>query len=239
MIKKILKILLGLFVLLLVIYTILYITYNQPLPEGKSGPAADALAQKMLKATNYETYKTTQFLEWSFAGGAHHYKWDKLHGKVQVKWNDYQVNLNLTNPSKSMVLENNVSVIGNEKSRLIEKASSYFNNDSFWLVAPFKVFDKGTTRSLVQLEDGTEGLLITYSSGGTTPGDTYLWKLQPNGFPISYQMWVKIIPIGGLEASWDDWKVMENGLFLPASHKLGPVTLYMGNVRGYNTTDSK
>jgi hypothetical protein len=61
-----------------------------------------------------------------------------------------------------------------------------------------------------------------------------LWKLQPNGFPISYQMWVKIIPIGGLEATWDEWKVMENGLYLPSSHNIGPVPLDMGEVRAYN-----
>lgn len=234
LLKKILKILLALLVLLLVIFAILYVTYNQPLPEGKSGPAADALAQKMLKATNYETYKQTQFLEWSFAGGAHHYKWDKLNGKVQVKWDDYLVTVDLIAPDSSIAYLNEKRLSAKDSESSIEKAISYFNNDSFWLVAPFKVFDKGTARSIVELEDGSEGLLITYSSGGTTPGDTYLWKLQPNGFPISYQMWVKIIPIGGLEASWDDWKVMENGLFLPASHKLGPVTLDMSEVRGYN-----
>ena len=121
-----------------------------------------------------------------------------------------------------------------EGKAIVEKALAYFNNDSFWLVAPSKVFDAGTTRSIVVLEDGTEGLLITYNSGGTTPGDSYLWKLNPNGFPNSYKMWVKIIPIGGLEATWDDWMVVESGAFLPKSHTLGPVTLSMGDVKGYN-----
>jgi len=232
--KKTLKIILGLFVLLLVIFAILYFSYNQPQPVGKSGPAADALAQKMLKAINYKTYKQTQFLEWSFARGTHHYKWDKLNGKVDVKWDDYRVNLDLISPNSSIAYIGGERLWSNDSESLIEKAVSYFNNDSFWLAAPFKVFDKGTTRSIVVLEDGTEGLLVTYISGGTTPGDSYLWKLQPNGFPISYKMWVKIIPIGGIEASWGDWEVMENGLFLPTSHKLGPLTLYMGEVRGYN-----
>lgn len=235
-IKKILKIILALVALLLVIFAILYITYNQPLPEGKSGLEADAIAQKMLNAINYETYKQTRFLEWSFDGDTHHYIWDKFNGKVQVKWDDYLVNVDLIAPDSSIAYKNDERLNANDSESSIEKAISYFNNDSFWLVAPFKVFDKGTARSIVELEDGTEGLLISYSSGGTTPGDTYLWKLQPNGFPISYQMWVKIIPIGGLEASWDDWKVMENGLFLPASHKLGPIILSMGEVRGYTNT---
>ncbi len=236
--KKFLKILLrivGVLLLLGVIgFGILYAIYNEPIPEGKSGPAADALAEKMLKAVNNEAYTNTRYLEWSFLDGAHHYKWDKENGRVQVGWDNYEVKLNLNNPSKSEVLENGAVVIDDLKTELIATAIDYFNNDSFWLVAPFKIIDKGTERSIVTLEDGSEALLVKYSSGGTTPGDAYLWKLLPNGFPQSYQMWVKVIPIGGLEASWDDWKIMESGVALPATHKIGSITMDMGVVKAYN-----
>lgn len=228
---KIILILLGLFVILA---GILYIHYNEPLPIGTKQAEADILAEKMLLAIRNSDYERTRFLEWSFAGGNHKYKWDKENGKVDVKWSDYVVNLNLNNTNKSIVFDKGTRIIGSAKLKLINKALDYFNNDSFWLVAPFKVFDQGTTRSLVPLGNGSEGLLVTYTSGGTTPGDSYLWKLQENGFPMSFTMWVKIIPIGGIEATWDDWKVMENGVFLPASHQLGPITLSMGEVRAYN-----
>ena len=76
--------------------------------------------------------------------------------------------------------------------------------------------------------------MVTYTRGGSTPGDSYLWKLQPNGFPESFKMWVQIIPIGGLEATWDDWQLVESGAFLPKSHQLGPLTIDMGAVKGYN-----
>ncbi|NHF60051.1 hypothetical protein FK220_011905 [Flavobacteriaceae bacterium TP-CH-4] len=231
--KILLKSLLGLLLLGVIAFGVLYLVYNEPLPQGNTGPAADALAKKMLKAVNYEQYKATRFLEWTFAGGAHRYKWDKENGKVKVSWSNHQVNLNLNDPGSSTVLQDNVFITGEGKVALTQKALDYFNNDSFWLVAPFKVFDEGTERSLVQLEDGSKGLLVSYTTGGTTPGDSYLWKLDSSGFPKSYQMWVKIIPIGGLEATWDDWKVMPNGLFLPASHKIGPITLYIGNVEAY------
>tara|TARA_R110002050_G_scaffold56512_1_gene127002 strand:- start:99207 stop:99908 length:702 start_codon:yes stop_codon:yes gene_type:complete len=232
--KKFFKIILVFIGLVISIFAISYLVLNKSLPKGENTAEADALAQKMLTAINYDAYAETSYLEWSFADGAHTYKWDKKKGQVLVKWSGYSVNLNLNNPDKSEVFKGNKRILGEVKISLIKKASDYFNNDSFWLVAPFKVFDKGTTRSIVTLEDGTKGILVSYSSGGSTPGDSYLWKLQPNGFPESYQMWVKIIPIGGLEASWDDWKVMENGLFLPATHKIGPITLYMRNVRAYN-----
>jgi len=232
--KKLFKIAGGLLLLALIGFVVLYLVYNEPLPGSQRGPAAEALAEKMLSTINYDAYKQTRYLEWSFAGGAHHYKWDKENGKVEVKWNDYIVNLNLNNKESSTVTENRKRLSTKESQDVISSAWDYFNNDSFWLVAPFKVFDEGTQRGIVKLEDGSDGLMITYTSGGTTPGDSYLWKLQSNGFPESYQMWVKIIPIGGIEATWDDWKVMENGLFLPSSHKLGPMTLDMGSVRAYN-----
>jgi len=233
--KILLKITLTLISVAVAAFGILYAVYNKPLPSGQSGQEADALAQKMLTAINYEAYENTRYLEWSFAGGAHQYKWDKEKNEVVLEWDDYRAQLMLNNPRKSILFEKNIEVLGNSKSKLIEKAISYFNNDSFWLIAPFKVFDKGTTRSLVKLEDGSNALLITYTSGGTTPGDSYLWKLGPNGFPESYRMWVDIIPIGGLEATWYDWQVMESGVFLPVLHKLGPINLDMGKVRGYNS----
>ncbi len=232
--KRLLKILLGFLLIGVVAFGVLYMLYDQPLPQGTAGPQADALAEKMLKAVNNEQYKKTRYLEWTFAGGAHRYQWDKQNGRVQVSWRDYKVDLDLNTPEKSVVYEDNTLLMDTEAAAIVEKALAYFNNDSFWLVAPFKVFDKGTSRSLVDFEDGSQGLLVIYSSGGTTPGDAYLWKLGPTGFPESYQMWVHIIPIGGVEASWDDWKVMQNGLSLPASHKIGPLTLHMGDVKAYD-----
>ena len=232
--RKIVRVILGFLLLLVIAGGVLYLVYNETLPEGKSGEQADAVALKMLKAVNYEAYKNTRYFEWSFAGGAHLYKWDKENGKVKVQFDDYTVDLNLNDKASSIVSKENETLSAKESRDVYRTAWNYFNNDSFWLVAPFKIFDRGTTRSIVNFEDGSDGLLVTYSSGGTTPGDSYLWKLQPNGFPESYQMWVDIIPIGGVEATWEDWQIMESGVFLPTSHKIGPMTLFMGEVRAYN-----
>jgi len=232
--KILIKILSALILLGFLVFGILYAIYNEPLPEGRPGPEAEAMAEKMLKTINNEAYKNTRFMEWSYAGGAHTYKWDKENGKVTVRWNDYIVHLNLNDTSKSVVSDLNKQLSGKEASEVISTAWNYFNNDSFWLVAPFKVFDKGTNRSVVSLADGSEGLMVSYTQGGTTPGDSYLWKLDANGFPESYQMWVKIIPIGGIASTWEGWQAMESGVFLPTAHKLGPITLGMGEVKAYN-----
>lgn len=235
MLRKSLKIFAVLTLLLLVSVIAVYMIYNEPLPKGQTGSQADALAEKMLKAVNEGAYNNTRYLEWTFRNGEHAYKWDKTLGIVAVSWDNLKVNLNLNTPQKSEVFENDTKLnSGTKREEAILKAIDLFNNDSFWLVAPFKVFDQGTQRSIVKLEDGSNALLITYTSGGSTPGDSYLWKLQPNGFPESFQMWVKIIPFGGLEASWDDWQLTESGAFLPKTHVLGPMKLDMGDVRAYN-----
>lgn len=231
--RRIGRVLLGFLLLLALIGGLLYLIFNKRLPEGQSIEQADPLAHKMLKAVNYEAYKNTRYFEWSFADGAHQYKWDKENGKVTVQWDDYTVDLNLNDIASSTGSYKNEILTAKESRDLAITALDYFNNDSFWLVAPFKIFDRGTSRSIVKLEDGSDGLLVTYASGGATPGDSYLWKLQPNGFPESYQMWVDIIPIGGVEATWEDWQIMDSGVFLPTSHKLGPMTLFMGEVKAY------
>ena len=232
--KRFLKII-GWLVFLGIFSLVLFTWFaHEKLPQGQKGPKADELAYKMLTALNHEAYKSTRFLEWSYRGGANQYVWDKKKGEVIVTWDDIEVDLNLANPENSEVTQNNKSVASDKAQDLVDKALKNFNNDSFWLVAPYKVFDKGTERSIVDLENGGKGLLVTYNSGGTTPGDSYLWVLNENGFPISYKMWVSIIPIGGLEASWDEWMVTKSGAYLPKSHELGPVNLSMGNVRGYN-----
>lgn len=221
--KKILKIIAGLVLFLslptLLLFGFLYFKYNEKLPIGVAGPEAEKLATKMLESLDYEAYQSTNYIEWTFKK-RHHYKWNKARKTCEVYWKNYKVNLNLTNTASSEAFENNLKINGKEAKMLIEKATSYYNNDSFWLVAPFKVFDEGTERSTVNLENGKKGLLVTYKSGGSTPGDSYLWHLNDNGKPTSFQMWVQILPIDGLEASWNDWTTTESGAQLPTFHKL-------------------
>ena len=86
----------------------------------------------------------------------------------------------------------------------------------------------------MQTEDGKQALLITYTKGGTTPGDSYLWHFDESGKPRSYQMWVDILPISGLEATWDQWTETESGAFLPTTHKLFFLNLDMEEVKKFS-----
>ncbi len=223
------------FILLLILtgLGLKYIYFNDPVPTGENPAQADFLAQKMLTALNHDAYKNTRYLSWSYQGGKHHYRWDKTMGKVQVKWDDYTAYINLNDPGKSTIKAEGLDISEEKEQELVKKSIAYFNNDSFWLVAPYKIFDKGTQRSLVTQEDGKAALLVTYTKGGDTPGDSYLWKLNEQGLPVSFKMWVQILPLNGLEASWDGWHTAESGALLPQTHKVGPFTLDLGTVRAW------
>ena len=229
--KKLLKITGIILAIVFIAIAIFYYTKNEKLPEGKQGTEADALANKMLKALNYEAYKSVEILEWSFRE-KHFYSWNKQENTVKVIWDGNTVLLNTVNPKESKYLSGDNS--SNEKN-LIQNATDFFNNDSFWLVAPYKVFDNGVERRLVNYND-KEALLVTYTSGGSTPGDSYLWILDENGMPTDYKMWTSLIPVGGVAATWNEWKTTDAGIKLPKTHTLSlfGMVLDMGTVKASN-----
>lgn len=235
--KKIFKIITGVIIFFtlpsLLLFGFLFFKYNEDLPSGVSGGKADALAHKMLDALNYEAYKNTDYLEWTFKR-RRHYEWYKSKNICDVFWEEYKVSLNLKNYEKSEVYVHSFKMQGELANKLIEKAINHFNNDSFWLVAPYKVFDKGVERKAVTLKNNKKGLLVTYTSGGSTPGDSYLWEFDDSGKPISFKMWTSILPIDGLEATWQDWTTTESGAQLPTFHKLLVVGLEIEDIIGTN-----
>ena len=223
----------GILLVLLIVFILgFYLLNNESLPKGETGDKADKLASKILKAINHETYKKTEIFEWTFRN-KNNYKWYKQKNIVEVSWDNIKVILHTKSPEKSEVFINNK--IETHNPELIKKATDNFNNDSFWLIAPHKVFDNGVTRSVVNYE-GKDALLVTYTSGGSTPGDSYLWIVDENGMPTDYKMWTKIIPIGGIRATCNKWKETEAGIQLPIDHKLSlfGLTINMGDVKAYN-----
>ena len=233
--KKISKIIIGVIVFLtlpsIIFFGFVYFKYNQDLPNGTEGEQADALANKMLNSLNYEAYNNTNYIEWAFRN-RHFYKWKKSKNKCDVYWEEYKVSLDLNDYKKSKAYVHSFKADAKMSEELIKTAIKYFNNDSFWLVAPYKVFDKGTERRLVKLENSEEALLVTYKSGGSTPGDSYLWLFDEQGKPKAFKMWTSILPVKGLEASWSDWTTTESGAQLPLFHKMFIFGLEINHIKG-------
>ena len=235
--RRIFKITAGVIVFLtlpsLLFYGVLHFKYNEDLPVGIHDENADTLAKNMLDVLDFEAYKNTNYIEWTFKN-RRHYEWFKNEEKCIVYWKDYKIDLNLLDSSLSKVYIHNFKIDNDLSDELIIKAIEYFNNDSFWLVAPYKVMDDGTERSIVTLSDGKEALLVTYATGGSTPGDSYLWHFDKNGKPKSFQMWTSLLPIDGLEASWTNWTITESGAQLPTFHNILFLGFEIDDIKGTN-----
>ncbi len=233
--KQIAKIIGGVIVFFtlpaLLLFGYIYLKYDEELPKGETGPKADLLAEQMLASLDYGAYKQTDYIEFTFKG-RRHYKWEKEKNKCSVKWEDYKVDLDLDNPNKSYAYIHNFRVYDERAAELTKTALVHFNNDSFWLVAPYKVFDTGVERSVVQTNENGPALLVTYTSGGTTPGDSYLWLLDDKNTPTGFKMWVSILPIKGVPASWEGWITTDSGAKLSTFHKFFLFGIELQGVKG-------
>jgi len=227
--KKTLKFLgLGLLTILLLLF-VFYLVKNEKLPEAKSNEMADKVAMAMLASLNKAAWDSTEIVSWTFRGN-HNYVWNKNTHSVTATWGSNEVIFN-TQTSIGTVKDGELLVTGEAAQKLIKKAQDNFNNDSFWLCAPYKVFDPGTERSIVTTKDGRTGLMITYSSGGTTPGDSYVWILDENNQPTSVKMWVSILPIGGMEFTWENYQVLNSGALIAKDHQLyGRLNIEINNI---------
>lgn len=185
---------------------------DTPLPtNGRTGIAADELAKKMELVIHKTAWDSTRYVRWQFRTGTN-YLWDKQDQRVAVVWDDNKVILHTPTQQGDVYVSGQPVTDPATKAKLVKKAWSQFANDSFWLCAPMKAFDPGTTRYVVDMPDGSQGLLVTYSSGGVTPGDSYLWHLDNNYLPKAWQMWVSIIPVGGLLFTWENWTADDDKL---------------------------
>jgi len=195
---------------------------SMDLPVGTNPAGGDQLAQAMLLAVNKPAFDTIKYMKWDFAG-RNQYVWDKQVNRARVTMGENVVLLDL-NEITGRAFTNGIEVIGDGTNELIQTAWANWCNDSFWLLAPFKVFDPGTKRTLVPLEGQGMGLLVTYESGGVTPGDSYLWILNKDNTPSRWRMWVNGIPglnkMGGALASWENWKTLYNGARVSTEHDL-------------------
>jgi hypothetical protein len=217
------KVLKWIFIVLLAIGLIGYIGYliiDEDLPQGEKGEKAEQLADKMLSAVNDSAWQEIAVVEWGFSG-KHHLVWNKDRHWAKVSWENYDVFIKLDSRTGIAFAKGKKIERDELLNSLLEEAYAIWANDSFWLNPITKIRDAGTERSYVpQKDNGIEGLLVSYKSGGVTPGDSYLWLVdKETGIPEFVKMWVQIIPVGGVKFSWEDWYITPNGAKISQTHK--------------------
>ncbi len=205
---------------------------SKSLPSGEAGPVAEALANEMLSAINHEAWLKTGAIRWNF-GGRQRHLWDRERHLAKVEWENFQVFINLS--TREGIVYQDGKELSQGKEQYLEQAWAHWANDSFWLNPISKVFDDGTSRQFITMENGLRGLLITYASGGVTPGDSYLWVVDDSGLPVRFDMWVSIIPIDGFEASWEDWTSLDTGVKVSQKHDLSIFQLELTDIKAAAT----
>jgi hypothetical protein len=220
--KKFLKYFGVVLLILVAAGAVLFLIYNEPLPEGKQGNEATELKAKMASAINYDAWENTRFVHWKFKN-IHEFWWDRKAKVVRVKWEKTEVYFH-TPSGEGTALRSGGELEGEEKDEVLKTAIAYFNNDSFWLNGPAKSIAAASSFSKVETEEGP-GLLATFESGGTTPGDSYLWILDEDGLPKSCKLWVSVIPVGGVKSNITRWQTLDTGAKIPAEQQIGPMTV--------------
>lgn len=202
---------------------------SSPRPELEPGPEADALARRMMEAVNHEAWLNTGAVRWDF-GGRQRHLWDRRRQLAEVTWGNHRVMIDLSR-RQGIAWTDDEPVAGRDLDDLVDKAWSHWVNDSFWLNPVSKAFDDGTSRGVVSTEEG-QGLLVSYASGGVTPGDAYLWLLDDQALPVAWKMWTQILPIGGIRAGWEDWIQLDTGARISTRHPMPAFELVLSDVQG-------
>ncbi len=221
--KKVLKIIAIILLVLILGAAIAMAIMHISEPEGNPGSEADQIAREIQSAVNIHAWEAIPYISWTFAG-RHDYIWNKKDQLASVSWGENTVLINTKTQEYRAYKNDQPCTDGCDAMR--EKAWEYWCNDSYWLNPIAKFFDPGVTRSIVSMDDGKEGLKITHNTGGVTPGDSYVWLYDEKYLPYEWQMWVKIIPVGGTKTSWGDWQEYQ-GAKIATSHSLAgkPVEL--------------
>ena len=213
--------------------TVLFFALDQPRPTGETGPQAETLTHQLLQAVDAAGWARTGAVRWTFAG-RHHHLWDRQRHLARVCWDEMEVLVDLEHRT-GLAWHKGIQLPPDAAAAEVEAAWRHWVNDAFWLNPVVKLLDPGTSRQRVALPNGQSGLMVTYATGGATPGDAYLWIPGADGLPRAWKMWVSILPVGGIEATWEGWTRLATGARIATRHRILFFTLELTDLAGAET----
>ena len=215
-----------------------FVAFNKPRPSSNPTAEADAVAHQVEAAVNRTAWDQTGAVTWVFRGTNRHL-WDRTRQFDRVIWGEgagqIEAQVNLSAPDKGVVLKGGDRLSPEGAAKYLQKAYAAWINDSFWLNPLVKLFDEGTKRTLLEPINGQQRLLLQYMSGGLTPGDSYLYTLDSTNTPTAWEMWVSVLPLGGIRATWEGWTTLYSGARVATRHSLGPLSIDLTDVKAAPT----
>lgn len=234
MLKSVLKWVGGIFAALVMLLIAVGFYLHTPRPSGQAGENADTLARQVEQAVQREAWDRTAAVTWVF-GGRNTHLWDRSRNLHRVSWmkDDLKVEVlqDLSAPEQGVVTVGGQPLSADNAASYLSKAYATWINDAFWLNPLVKLFDEGTVRELLPPVNGQQRLMLRYQSGGLTPGDAYLYTLDQNLMPVAWEMWVSIIPVGGVRVTWEGWQTLHTGAKVSTRHAMPFRDLLLTDVR--------
>lgn len=156
-------------------------------PETK----ADSVALRMLRAHGADAWAPAPYLRFNFGiespRGSQvvaRHLWNRQTGDYRVEWSSgpdtsYVAIVNVREVEDElppgMAYRNGTELSGSASERVRKQAYGRFINDTYWLLAPLKVYDPGVNRTYLADSSTAEHDVIHLSFGdvGMTPGDEY------------------------------------------------------------------
>lgn len=207
------------------VFIVLILADCSSLPVGQPGEAAEKLAQKMIKAADYDKWQNTAAVTFVFRGDDRVF-WDKKRKLVEVQFKKNTVQFSEVS-GKSLCFEGERRLL-DECGELTQAAVKRFYNHTFWLNPVFHIQSPGAERALVE----NDKLLVSFKSGGSTPGDSYLFTADEEGKVADMRMWVSILTIKGMRAVFSDYRTTETGVRIAYHHKLsGIVSVDLSDIK--------
>ena len=211
---------------LVVLFVTLCATQLGLVVAAENSTSAGQLADATWKASGGENWPNVKAIDFTFAvekGGktlvsAEHH-WDVAAQTDHVKWKDKDVTVNLADPGTD------------EEAKA---AYARWVNDSYWLLAPLKLKDRGVqvAEEGRKTIDGAEREVLRLSFGqvGLTPKDQYRLYIDPTTKLVT--SW-DYMPEPGktVHGTWENYQ-KSGGLTLATDHKMdGGVEIRMLNLK--------
>ena len=231
-----------------------------PVP-AQSDPRAVALGREMIAALGGEAaWDKARLFRFDFVvlregkeASRSRHVWDRYTGDYRLQGVDkagapYTVYFNV-NSRSGTVFVNGRPAEGEARDALVKTAYGRFVNDSYWLLAPWKIFDPGVTLAHDgekpcpgELPGGNLCDVLRLSFGetvGLTPKDVYwMWITREGRRLVGWQY-----VVGGAQeppstALWKDWQTFEGVALSLQKEVLGrPIVLAFENVSVAASTD--
>jgi hypothetical protein len=157
---------------------------------GTADERAAAVAARAMEALGGEqAWADTRYLSFGFVGRRWHW-WDRETGRHRVEGTDQEGNrwvvIHDLDSREGRAWAGGVEATGEQAAEMLENAYGAWVNDTYWLLAPYKLRDPGVTLAYDR-EESLDGktydvLALSFAGVGLTPGDRYwVWIDRGSG----------------------------------------------------------